>query len=171
MAAIDPTEDTGDAPPRATLKIIHNVLDFVEDSEDEDEELDLDDVEDIERRLGLTKGDSDEDEEDDDEDEDEDEDMLDEEDEMVNGGPSDPEKRRNARGTAFLKALQDGMLDDMGEADEDEKPNGFVKLDKGKGRAVDVKEEDMSDDVGMEEYVVCTLDRNMVCLFNPYTRG
>jgi hypothetical protein len=167
MAAIDPTEDTGDAPPRATLKIIHNVLDFVEDSEDEDEELDLDDVEDIERRLGLTKGDSDEDEEDDDEDDD----MLDEEDEMVNGGPSDPEKRRNARGTAFLKALQDGMLDDMGEADEDEKPNGFVKLDKGKGRAVDVKEEDVSDDVGMEEYVVCTLDRNMVCLFNPYTRG
>jgi hypothetical protein len=173
MAAIDPNEDTGNAPPRATLKIIHNVLDYMEDSEDEDEELDLDDVEEIERRLGLTSADSDE--EDEDEDEDDDEDMLDEgdeDDEMVNGGPSDPEKRRNARGNALLKALQGGVLNDMGEDDDDEKPNGLLKLDKGKGRAVEDQEDD--DDIsggGMEEYVVCTLDRNMVCLSSVPNRG
>jgi len=172
MAAIDPSEEIGEAPPRATLKIIHNVLDFMEgdeendeDDEDEDEDIDDADIKAIERRLGIVNGENDDEDDDEDEDmeeddEDEDEDDSDDE-EMANGGPSDPEKRRTAQETAFLKALAE-EAEDIDEETHASLVNRIAKADKGKGRALNLgnNSDDISDG-GMEEYVVCTLDRNM----------
>jgi FK506-binding nuclear protein len=168
MAAIDPNEDVGDAPPRATLKIIHDVLDFGDDSDEDEDDLDdenLDDIKAIERRLGLTAGNDDEDEDmEDDEDEDDEDDDDDEE--MVNGGPgpSDPEKRRIAKENAILQALEEDAEEDAEEDEGEALTNGLNgKVDKGKGRALLPLDEDDLSEGGMEEYVVCTLDRNMVC--------
>lgn len=165
MAAIDPTEEIGDAPPRATLKIIHDVMDFEEASEDEDDEDDEDfddaDIEAIERRLGILNGEDGMDVDESDEEEDDEEDSESgSDDEMVNGGPSDPEKRRIARENAILQKLEEAAAD--AEDSDDDMLNGINgKLDKGKGRALPIDGDDSES--GMEEYVVCTLDRNVVC--------
>lgn len=157
MAAIDPTEPaitSGDAPARATLKIMRNIFDVVDDSEDEDddeEDYDDDDIEDIRRRLGITDSDDEEMDSEDEEDSDE---------EMVNGaGPSDPEKTRKKILAAQLKKLE--------EDEEDEEmadiPNGINGVAKGKARALDLEGEEEE----ITEYVVCTLDLNQVSPFDP----
>ncbi|KAF2670929.1 hypothetical protein BT63DRAFT_385367 [Microthyrium microscopicum] len=136
MAALDPTETTitTDGPPRATLKIVRNIFDVVDDEDEDDEDYDEDDIESIRRRLGLTEED--------------DEDESDEE--MTNGGPSDP--------TAILNAIKKANAMDDDESDE-ELTNGVNGVSKGKARAIDLDDDDLSED-GMTEYVVCTLDPN-----------
>jgi FK506-binding nuclear protein len=153
MASIDPDAET-EGTPRATLRIIHDVLDIFEqdDEEDSDEE---DDIIALEKRLGLAGGDSD-----DDMSVDEDED---DEDEGINGGPSDPEAR--------LKLAQEINGEaESSEDDDEDVPNGINGingvLNKGKGRAFG-GDDDLE---GMQEYIVCTLDRNLVS-FNFQSRN
>jgi FK506-binding nuclear protein len=152
MVAIDPTEEySGDAAPRATLKIIRNsdaLYDGLDDSDDnEDEEsLDSDDIEAIKARLGITdedlEGDSDE-----------------ESDEEENGGPSDPEKARRVREQALLKDLEEGEHDD--DLDMADLPNGVNGVsDKGKSKFLSLDDDIVDED---DEFVVCTLDPNQVC--------
>lgn len=156
MAALDPSEEvvtSGEVPARATLKIVRNIFDVVDDydEEDDDEDYDEDDIEAIRRRLGITGS----------EDEEEDEDEEDSDEEMVNGaGPSDPEKIR--------KIIQETVLKKLEEDEEDEEmadiPNGINGTsNKGKARAFDAEDDDASED-GMTEYVVCTLDLTQVSL-------
>lgn len=175
MAAIDPSakpEHTGtangDAPPRATLKLIydpHGPGDedaSEEDSEDEEEYL-----------KALLEG-----RESDDEESDEDEESS--SDDEKNGGPSDPSKTKKARQEAamqeMMKALadsNDGSEDDV-DMDSSPKANGLIKSksNKGKGKALvdesedDESEDDSEDDLdGMDEQVVCTLDPEKVRKF------
>jgi FK506-binding nuclear protein len=158
MAAIDPTEEvitSGDAPARATLKIVRNIFDVVDeyasDNDEEDEDYDDDDIEAIRRRLGITESDDDEDDEDDEGDSDE---------EMVNGaGPSDPEKTRKIILQAMAKQIEEDE-DDEEMADIPNGINGVAKLNKGKARAIG--DDDESSEDGMTEYVVCTLDTTQV---------
>jgi len=148
MAAIDPNAELdSDVPKRATLKLIKiRAPEF--DSDDEDDDFDDDDVAAIERRLGLTSEDDDDEEESDDE---------------KNGGPSDPEKTKKARAEALIKALKDDE-----EIDDLELTNGIngTKSSKGKAKAVedelDEDEDEDSEDEGIKEYVICTLDPERV---------
>jgi FK506-binding nuclear protein len=146
MASIDPDAET-EAAPRATLRIIHDVLDiFEQDSEEDSDEED--NIAALEKRLGITAGDSDDEMSvDDDEDSEE---------EGVNGGPSDPEAR--------LKLAQEinGEEESSDDDDDEAVPNGINGingvLNKGKARAFN-EDDDLQ---GMQEYIVCTLDRNLV---------
>ena len=175
MAAIDPSAEpehtgtaNGNAPARATLKVVYDPNgtgeeDDSEESEDEQEYL---------QKL-LAGGDSEEDE--DDEDEDESESSSD--DEEKNGGPSDPSKTKKARKEAAVQEMMKALAeqnDSDDEMDEDNLPgvNGFAKrpkVDKGKGKATDedLEEDDSKDGSeesldGMEEVVLCTLDPEKV---------
>jgi len=143
MASIDPDEETEGAP-RATLRMIHDVLDIMEDDSEEDSD-DEDDIAALERRLGLDEGESDEEDNMDLEDDDSEE-------EGVNGGPSDPEAR--------LKLAKEVNGEDESSDDEQEASNGINgvngALNKGKGPALN------QDLEGLQEYIVCTLDRNQV---------
>ncbi|KAL8683510.1 MAG: hypothetical protein Q9186_000550 [Xanthomendoza sp. 1 TL-2023] len=165
MAAIDPTaapEHTGlangDAPPRATLKLIYDRNNLIDDDESDDGSDDQDYL------KALMEG-RESDEEDEDDEDDEDESSSDDED--VNGGPSDPAKSRKARKQAaaeqLMKALAEAVSDDEMEIDG---INGLSakKRNKGKGKAMSESEEEHSeeedgeDGADMEEVVVCTLD-------------
>ncbi|KAI9053531.1 hypothetical protein LZ554_002486 [Drepanopeziza brunnea f. sp. 'monogermtubi'] len=143
MAAIDPSE-IADAkgiakggPLRATLKLIRQ--EGSEEDEDSEEYM----------RALLASDDSDEESE---------------SDEEANGGPSDPAKSKKARKAAALKQLMDTL--ENAESDEEMKdaPNGKASK-KGKAKATG-KEEELSDedseedseDIEVEEFVLCTLD-------------
>jgi FK506-binding nuclear protein len=151
MAAIDPTEEPfGDnaVPPRVTLKIIRNVYDAFDSDEEysDDDEFDEDDVEAIKRRLGITDEDLEID------------DLEDDDEELVNGGPSDPEKLKKAKLESVLRTLDDE--DDDVDMDITNGINGSVN--KGKARLID-DDSEVSDDNEVTEFVVCTLDPNQVC--------
>lgn len=167
MAAIDPSaEPEGDegAIPRATLKVMRQSL--LDDNDSEDSDFDQ---EQMERILAEDYSD---------ESEDEDEDGL-------NGGPSDPEKSKKAKLEAARKDVAK-LLDEEGmDIDDDEKPNGVngvVKSPKAKGKMPasdsdededDEDDEDLDDeeDGEIEEYVICTLDPSKVCTSQRLTRG
>ncbi|KAI2470006.1 hypothetical protein F4781DRAFT_391958 [Annulohypoxylon bovei var. microspora] len=149
MAALDPTEapeadEEGNIPtvPRATLKIIRRRPSL--DDELDDEYLDQ-----------LMGGSSDEDDDDDDDDDDE-----------PNGGPSDPSKSKRARQAAALQKLIQAAKqeeDSDEEMGDDAKLNGVKVSKKGKEPATSSDDEDDDDSVGsedleLEELVVCTLD-------------
>ncbi|PSK46217.1 FK506-binding protein 4 [Elsinoe australis] len=155
MAAIDPSEEPEEsaAPagskPRATLKLIRQPL-LADDYDDDDSDFDSEAMD----RL-LAEGDSEEESEDDEE---------------VNGGPSDPSKSKKARKAAAVAALIKSLKED-GDEDEEmdvDAPNGVNgKVAKGKGKATDIDEEedhedeeDSDDEEGFEpeEFVLCTLD-------------
>jgi FK506-binding nuclear protein len=156
MAAIDPTaepqvdDSLPDGPPRATLKIIR--VPFEADSDDEDfdeDDSDYDDVAAIERRLGVADSDSDD------------------SDDEANGGPG--EKTKQARTAALLEALKKKAAEDDSDLEDAGLTNGVNgKAKKGKAKASDEEDsEDDSDsgddeDLGVEEFVVCTLDSNQV---------
>ncbi|KMU72743.1 hypothetical protein CISG_03177 [Coccidioides immitis RMSCC 3703] len=137
MAAIDPDalpelEDEASAhkPPRATLKIVRPPpgLDLDDDEDDED----YSDIED-------------DDESSDDE---------------ANGGPSDPTKAKLAKQAAKLKEMEDAMDEDEDDSDGDDidLKAAISKLIKGKGKVTDDSGSEGSDDLELEEVVVCTLD-------------
>ena len=152
MAAIDPStepEFSGSAidgtTPRATLKLIRQPL----GPDDGSSDLDSEDEDNLEALMNG--GASDEDDKSSD-------------DEDVNGGPSDPSKSKKARTAAALDALKKALADG---ASEDEMsvdgPN-----DKSKGKAVATGDEDLSsdedsEDLEVEEFVICTLDPTQVC--------
>lgn len=148
MASIDPDEEVTNGPPRATLRILHNALDFLDDDESEDD-LDSDEIESLRKRLGITV-------DDDDEDDDTDESSDESDGKGVKGGPSDPEKQRMAHQKLTEKA-KELLTQEMDTA------NGIKSgHDKGKGLASD-EEDDKSDMAEDDEYVVCTLHRDTVC--------
>jgi FK506-binding nuclear protein len=81
----------------------------------------------------------------------------DSDDEMVNGGPSDPERAK--------KLLREALSKDKGDEDDDEDgvepktlQTGANGIFKGKGKAIEMDE----DDDGVQEFVVCTLDSKQV---------
>ena len=156
MAAIDTSEEyepqEGDAPKadnkRCVLKIIRLPYGYEEESDSEEED----------QLKALINGDMSDSEE---------EDEGDSEDEMVNGGPSDPEKSKKARKEAATKALKESLAAASEEI-------GIDGLDnKGKGKlaslADDIDEEDEEDegyeDSEIQEFVLCTLDPDNVGLF------
>ena len=155
MAAIDPgaqpdqsANANGDAPPRATLKIIYDP-----NGPGQDEESD-EDSEDEDYLKGLLEGaGSDED--------DEDEESSDDEEEK-NGGPSDPSKTKKARKQAAVEQMMKALAENDSDDEMDDAPaaNGELsKRKKGKAKATDLDEEETSDeDDEMEELVLCTLD-------------
>ncbi|MCJ1473350.1 peptidylprolyl isomerase fpr4 [Lambiella insularis] len=157
MAAIDPSaepEYTGtvdsSAPIRATLKLIRQPYD------PEDEEGSEGDSEDQHYLNALLNGEGSEDD---------DESSSDEE---KNGGPSDPSKSKKARKEAAVEQLKAALAEDDGEDEmEVEGVNGIKgdasKLTKGKAKAIgdgneDSDEEGDSEDIEIEEFVLCTLD-------------
>ena len=174
MAAIDPSaapEGEEGIVPRATLKVIRQSIFDEEDDYDSDEDSvddtmdEFDDSEMAEMERILADGDSDESDEDG----------------KANGGPSDPEKVKQAKREAVKAKLQEilaeeGMdLDDEDEDDEDEDeiPNGINGVNgalsakaKGKLRASDDEdsEDDEDESIGeeYEEFVLCTLDPTKV---------
>lgn len=169
MAAIDPSatpEHTGtvngDAPARATLKVVYDPSGPEEgESEDSDEK--------DEYLRKLLEGDADSDEEDYEDDEESSSD-----DEETNGGPSDPSKTKKARKEAAVQEMMKALAeqnDSDDEMDVDGLPgaNGISKkVNKGKGKATD---EDLEDDASevdsedvdrLEELVLCTLDPEKV---------
>lgn len=143
MAALDPTAPAEhyanlpeDAPPRATLKLIRVPIDEDEsDEEDEDDELDA-----------LLDGASSDEESDDEE---------------ANGGPSDPAKSKKAKREAAIQALKDALAQEE-ESDDEEMGGVNGKVNKGKAPASDEDSEDDEDgdNVGLDEYVICTLNPN-----------
>lgn len=152
MAAIDPdampefeNEDQANKAPRATLKIVRPP-------------------------PGLDLGD-DEDYSSDDEDEES-------SDEEENGGPSDPAKQKKAKLAAALKEMEDNMDEDDDDEDdedvddmsEDALKAAISKLIKGKGKASDDDSSEASDDLELEEVVVCTLDPEKVS-YHPHNLG
>ncbi len=159
MAAVDPTEDPepdsdGNVPAagRSTLRILKQRGGPIDDSDDEDDDDNL---------MSLIEG-ADSDEEDDDEDDDDDDEP--------NGGPSDPAKTKKARQEAAIKKLIDATQaedSDSDMEDDDGKPNGVAKS-KGKHPATSDDESDEDDDstdgLDLEQYVVCTLDTERVSL-------
>lgn len=148
MAALDPTEppepdEDGNLPtvPRSTLKLIRKRASL-------DDELDDDYL------SQLMAGDSDEDSDDDDDDE-------------PNGGPSDKAKSKKAKAEALKKLIAAANAGDSDEEmdDGDAKPNGKGNK-KGKEPATSSDDDDdesvSSDDVEIEELVICTLDTERV---------
>ncbi|ESZ92915.1 hypothetical protein SBOR_6688 [Sclerotinia borealis F-4128] len=151
MAAIDPTEVTGDVKAgvksRSTLKIIRQSSAEDEDSEDDEG---LDDL--LQALLADDNSGLDEDSEDDEE---------------TNGGPSDPSKSRKAQKEAALQELLAAIgKDDSDDEMEDVSVKKVAKKGKAKAAVVEEEEEDDeseggSDDgeeIEIEEYVLCTLD-------------
>ena len=152
MAAIDPSaepEGDEDAVPRATLKVIRQPL-----MDDEDDDSDFDQAE-MERMLAEDYSDESDDDED------------------VNGGPSDAGKSKKAKREAATKEIKQLLEDDGMDVDNDHTPNGVngvVKSPKAKGKmpASDSDEEDSDEDLDddeigeIEEFVICTLDPNKV---------
>ncbi|KAJ8108428.1 hypothetical protein ONZ43_g6429 [Nemania bipapillata] len=144
MAAIDPTEppeadEDGNIPavPRSTLKIIRKRA-----------SLDADIDDDYLEQLMAGGDDEDSDEDDDDE---------------PNGGPSDKAKSKKAKAEALKKLIAAAQAEDSDEEmdDGDAKPNGKASK-KGKEPATSSDDDDdesiSSDDVEIEELVICTLD-------------
>lgn len=175
MAAIDPSavpEHTGitngDAPARATLKIVYNPAgpDDI-DSEDSEDEGDY-----LKALLEGRESDGLSDEDDDDESSDDDEEK--------NGGPSDPSKSKKARKEAALQEMIKALAENSDADSEDEMDvDGLVgmngkgkdpKMKKGKGKATDLDEDEASADEdddedfteSMRELIVCTLDPHKV---------
>ncbi len=163
MAAIDPSAEAeysgmanGDGPVRATLKLIRQPI----GPDDEDSE---DDSEDDDYMDALLNGDASE----------EDDDESSSDDEEKNGGPSDPSKSRKARRQAAVEQLKKALAEDGSDDDIDmDGTNGLngtlTKLDKGKAKATGGEDEDDSDegdseDLEVEEFVICTLDPTQVC--------
>lgn len=161
MAAIDPSAApkhigtaNGDAPPRATLKIIYEPVDPTEDSDDDSEEGYL------QQLLQASQEESEDEESSSDEEE-------------KNGGPSDPSKSKKARKQAaveqMMKALAEENSEDEKDVDSATKTNGALsKVKKGKGKATEEDDESSEDEdeEGMndlEELVLCTLDPAKVC--------
>ena len=163
MAAIDPSAEpefsgtaTGDSAVRATLKLVRQPMD-VEDDEASEGDSDEDDF-----LQNLLNGVGSEDE-------------GSSSDEEKNGGPSDPAKTKKARKEAALeqlkKALREDNDDDM-DVDGIGGTNGtVVKADKGKikatGNEQDGSGDDDSEDLEIEEFVLCTLDPSKVRSTNP----
>ncbi|SLM39952.1 fk506-binding protein [Lasallia pustulata] len=153
MAAIDPTAPpqhtgtaNGDAPPRATLKIIRQPPGL--DDEDDDSK----------DYLSALLGGADR--EDDEEDEESSSD-----DEEKNGGPSDPTKTKKARKEAAVEQLKKALAESNDDDEmELELANGTSGANsKGKAKATDDNDDDEDDDEDdeepeLEEFVICTLD-------------
>lgn len=160
MAAIDPSaapqaDESTTGPPRATLKLMRVAVDESDSEDDSDDsDYDPDDIDAIRARLAGVISDEESDES--------------SSEEETNGGPSDPEKTKKAREQALLKKLLDSAEDeDMDDAED--LPNGVngTKVDKGKGKEIVAFDEDDSsdsEDLGIEEFVLCTLDPNQVRL-------
>ncbi|KAI9834928.1 MAG: hypothetical protein M1819_002651 [Sarea resinae] len=154
MAAIDPSAApqadaaiNGDTPIRATLKILRQPI----GAEDDDDDSDESDEDDYLSKL-LSGADSEDDESSDDDEK--------------NGGPSDPAKSKKARKEAAVEALKKALAeeDDM-SVDEDDEEGAAPKAKKGKAKATGEEEESSDDDedadsedLEIEEFVVCTLD-------------
>ena len=153
MAAIDPTVQALDGPARATLKLIR-VQD--DDEDDEDDDFDPDNIEELRAKLladGVLGSDDDsEDEESEDE---------------KNGGPSDPQRSKQAKRDALQKKLQEDADAEEMEIDQLSKS---VNGSKGKGKALvsddddDSEDSDLDDDDEPEELVLYTLDPDKVCM-------
>lgn len=163
MAAIDPSAEpefagmaNGDGPVRATLKLIRQPIG--EDYEDSD-----DDSEDENYMDALLNGEASED--------DGEESSSDDED--MHGGPSDPSKSKKARRQAAVEQLKKALAEDDSDDDvEMDRTNGIngalVKMDKGKAKATEDdgdSDEGDSEDLEIEEFVICTLDPTKVCHF------
>lgn len=161
MAAIDPSAApkhtgtaNGDAPARATLKIIYEPVDPTEDSDDDSEQGYL------QQLLQASQEESEDEESSSDEEE-------------KNGGPSDPSKSKKARKQAaveqMIKSLADESSEDEKTVDSATKTNGALsKVKKGKGKATEEDDESSEDEDGeslndLEELVLCTLDPAKVC--------
>lgn len=133
MASINPNDkpEDPDAPLHSTLILVQDL------NEDSDSEGDSDDsdYEDELREMGLSLGDSDG-----------------SDDDMVNGGPSDPEKVNKAKREALLKAIKDD--EEMEELENVVNGVNGTKIDKGKAKAVEYDEEPYE----LVETVICTLD-------------
>lgn len=167
MAAIDPSADPeGDedevSHPRATLKVMR--IPLGEDYSDEDSGSDID-MDDMDAKFGDV-GDLEDDS-----------DSSDNED--VNGGPSDPTKSKKGKAQAAIaKLLKDEGMDVDSDEDEDipNGINGIGKSKKAKGKMPAGEDEDEddseidSDEEGgeIEEFVICTLDPNKVCVLIIY---
>ncbi|KAI1157167.1 hypothetical protein F4825DRAFT_5682 [Nemania diffusa] len=145
MAALDPTEppeadEDGNIPavPRSTLKIIRKRA-----------ALDADVDDDYLQQLMAGDDDDDSDEGDDDDE--------------PNGGPSDKAKSKKAKAEALMKLIAAAQAEDSDEEmdDGDAKANGKASK-KGKEPATSSDDDDdesiSSDDLEIEELVVCTLD-------------
>lgn len=144
MAALDPTAkpeplEDGTVPtiPRSTLRIIK-----ASGGEEDDEEYD-------DSLLGSEE-DSDDEEE---------------------AGPSDPSKSKKARQDAMIKKLIAAAQKEEASDDEMEDADSSKKAKKGKGKAVEEESDEDEDsegeddeDVTVEDYVVCTLDTERVCV-------
>ena len=164
MAAIDPTAESkgpSDAPLRATLKVFRQPLmdEFEDDDEDDDEDDESFDADEMDRILAGEDSESSDDDED------------------VNGGPSDPAKSKKAKKEQARKEIKK-LLDaeGMDVDEEDGKPNGINGVSKsekalGKMPASDEEEDseiDSDEEGEIEEFVICTLDPNQVCkIFTP----
>lgn len=143
MAALDPTAPAEhyanlpeDAPPRATLKLIRVPIDEDEsDEEDEDDEM-----------AALLNGASD--------------DNDDSDEEEANGGPSDPAKSKKAKREAAVQALKNALAQEDSDDEEMGGVNGKVNKGKAPASDEDSDDEDEGDDVGLDEYVICTLNPN-----------
>ena len=130
MAAIDPTaEPEGDAPHRATLKLIRRAPGYDEDEDEDDEDI-----------KALLNGD------------DEDSESSDEE---MNGGPSDPSKSGKARRETAAKATLEAAQAEMDLDEPSKKDKGKGKL----VFSEDSDNEDGGDmSAGLQSYVLCTLN-------------
>lgn len=164
MAAIDPSAQPIDGEsktPRATLRIVREPMRQVLDEDDSDyDDMDDDSIEAIKARLaGIISEDEDDSEDDDSEEE-------------KNGGPSDPVKAQKAKAAAFQKKLKEELESE--EMEIDGLTNGVNGTKgKGKGRALDEDDDDEDDDDDIssddddeevEDFVICTLDSEKVCL-------
>ncbi|ORY65872.1 uncharacterized protein BCR38DRAFT_339975 [Pseudomassariella vexata] len=150
MAALDPTatpeaDEEGNIPavPRATLKLVR------QRSPDLDDELD---DEYLQQLMGGGSDSSDDDDEDE------------EEEEEANGGPSDPSKSKKAKQAAALKKLiAAAKAEDSDEEMADGAETNGKPKKKGKEPATssdddDDDESEDSEELDMEDFVVCTLD-------------
>ena len=155
MAAIDPTVHpeygstiNGDAPPRATLKLVR-----VNPSlDDDDSEADPEEEDSLAALINGAASEEDDDEESSD-------------DEMANGGPSNPSKGRQgqkAREDAAVAQLKKALAENDSDSEmKISRGTASKKLDKGKAKATgSVDEEDEEDNIEdeYEEFVLCTLD-------------
>lgn len=158
MAAIDPSEAPeadadGNIPsvPRSTLKIVRKLPSM-------DDELD-------EEYLNQLMGVDSSDEEDDDEADSDDE---------PNGGPSDPSKSKKAKQEAALKKLiqaaqeEEDSDEEMVDSSAKPKANGKA-IKKGKEPATSSDDDDDDESIDSDEweadqFVVCTLDTERVCI-------
>lgn len=161
MAAIDPSAApvyagtaNDNIPPRATLKLIRQDYD-VDDDEGEDFANDDDD------------------------------DLSEDDNEEANGGPSDPSKSKGLHEETSIKQLLKAFAENKSESDDDDDEdedmeldgvngvdgiNGIIsKIKKGKGKATDDDDDDSDEDdlmnsIGLQEFVICTLDPEKVSI-------